>query len=143
MTDRYKVYTKVLKVLNEMLSLSHPGHVLTLAMLIAGIVISRKAQLSAVSAETATKAKDKSTEMRLRRWVKHNCIETDVVYLPFAKQILETLSALPLALVMDGSQIGRGCMVLMVSVLYQKTRFALMLDCVQRQERSHDCSTSH
>lgn len=125
MTDRYKVYTKVLKVLKEMLSLSHPGHVLTLAMLIAGIVTSRKAQLSAVSAETATKAKDKSTEMRLRRWVKHNSIDSDVVYMPFARQILETLSALPLVLVMDGSQIGRGCMVLMVSVLYQKRALPL------------------
>jgi hypothetical protein len=119
MTDRYKVYTKVLKVLKEMLTLSHPGHVLTLAMLIAGIVTGRNAQLSSVSAETATKAKDKSTEMRLRRWVKHESIDVDVVYMPFAKQVLEALSALPLFLVMDGSQVGRGCMVLMVSVLYQ------------------------
>jgi hypothetical protein len=83
-------------------------------------VTSWKAQLSAVSAETATKAKDKSTEMRLRRWVKHNSIDADVIYMPFAKQVLEALSTVPLLLVMDGSQVGRGCMVLMVSVLYQK-----------------------
>lgn len=125
MTDRYRVYTKVLKVLKEMLTLSHPGHVLTLAMLIAGIVTGRNAQLSSVSAETATKAKDKSTEMRLRRWVKHRSIEADVVYMPFAKQILEALSAVPIILVMDGSQVGRGCMVLMVSVLYQKRALPL------------------
>ncbi len=93
MTDRYKVYTKVLKVLKEMLTLSYPGHVLTLAMMIAGIVTGRNAQLSSVSAETATTAKDKSTEMRLRRWVKHESIDADVVYMPFAKQILEALSA--------------------------------------------------
>jgi hypothetical protein len=85
MTDRYKVYTKVLKVLKEMVTLSHPGHVLTLAMLIAGIVTGRNAQLSSVSAETAAKAKDKSTEMRLRRWVKHKAIDADVIYMPFAK----------------------------------------------------------
>lgn len=120
MTDRYKVYTKVLKVLKEMVKMSHPGHVLTLAMLIAGIVTSRKAQLSSVSAETATEAKDKSVEMRLRRWVKHAGINADAIYLPFAKQILEALSDAELVLVMDGSQIGRGCMVLMVGVLYKK-----------------------
>ena len=125
MTDRYKVYTKVLNVLKEMLTLSHPGHVLTLAMLIAGIVTGRNAQLSSVSAETATKAKDKSIEMRLRRWVKHISIDADVIYMPFAKQVMEALSALPLRLVMDGSQIGRGCMVLMVSVLYQKRALPL------------------
>jgi len=42
------------------------------------------------------------------------------VYMPFACQILEVLSHLPLVIVMDGSQAGRGCMVLMVGVLYQK-----------------------
>jgi hypothetical protein len=102
MTDRYKVYTKVLKVLQEMLTLSHPGHVLTLAILIAGIVTGRNAQLSSVSSETVTKAKDKSIEMRLRRWVKHKSIDADVIYIPFAKQVLEALATLPLALVMDG-----------------------------------------
>jgi len=66
MTDHYKVYLKVLKA---MLKLSHPGHVVTLAMMIAGIVMSHNAQLSSVSAET--EAKDKSIEMRLGRWVKH------------------------------------------------------------------------
>jgi hypothetical protein len=81
-----------------MLSLSHRGHILTLAMLIAGIVTNRKAQFLAVSAETATKTKDKSIKMRLSRWVKHNSIDTDVVYMPFSSQILETLSSLPLVL---------------------------------------------
>jgi hypothetical protein len=142
MTDRYRVYTKVLKVLKEMLRLSHPGHLLTLAMLIAGIVVSRKAQLSAVSAETATKAKDKSTEMRLRRWVKHNSIDTDVIYMPFAQQIMEALSALPLILVMDGSQIGRGCMVLMVSVLYQKRALPLCW-IVYKGKKGHTTAQRH
>lgn len=112
-----------------MLRLSHPGHVLTLDMLIAGIVLSRKAQLSAVSAETATKAKDKS-------------IETDVVYMPFAKQILEVLSAQPLVLVMDGSQIGRGCMVLMISVLYKKRDLPLCW-IVYKGKKGHTTAQRH
>ena len=58
--------------------------------------------------------------MRLRRWVKHSQIDAEVVYLPFARQILEALVPLGLVLVMDGSQAGRGCMVLMVGVLYKK-----------------------
>ena len=142
MTDRYKVYTKVLKVLKEMLTLSHPGHVLTLAMLIAGIVTGRNAQLSSVSAETATKAKDKSTEMRLRRWVKHESIDADVIYMPFAKQVLEALSALPLFLVMDGSQVGRGCMVLMVSVLYQKRALPICW-VVYKGKKGHTTAQRH
>jgi hypothetical protein len=40
--------------------------------------------------------------------------------MPFVRQILEALATLPLVLVMDGSQAGGGCMVLMVGVLYKQ-----------------------
>jgi len=52
-------------------------------------------------------------------------IDADVIYLPFARQVLEALPSLPLILVMDGSQVGRGCMVLMVGVLYKKRALPL------------------
>lgn len=92
---------------------------MTLAMMIAGIVLSRKAQLSEMSSEIPTATQEQSVEMRMRRWVK-DALDVDAVYMPFARQILAALSHLPLVLVMDGSQAGRGCMVLMVGVLYQK-----------------------
>jgi hypothetical protein len=119
MTDRYRVYTKVKKTLKQMLKLDHQGQLVTLAMMISGIVMSRNAQLSVMSSEIPTQTKEKSVEMRMRRWVKDD-LDVEAVYLPFARQILEALSHLPLVLVMDGSQAGRGCMVLMVGVLYQK-----------------------
>jgi hypothetical protein len=119
MTDRYRVYTKVKKKLKRMMKLNHQGQVVTLAMMISGIVMGRKAQLSAMSSEIPTETKEKSIEMQMRRWVKEE-IDVEAVYMPFAQQILEALSHLPLVLVMDGSQAGRGCMVLMVGVLYQK-----------------------
>jgi hypothetical protein len=76
MTDRYKVYTKVLKTLKQFVKLDHSGHVVTLAMMIAGIVMSKKAQLSEMSNEVPATAKDKSIEMRMRRWVKQDgCID--------------------------------------------------------------------
>lgn len=120
MTDRYKVYTKVLKTIKHFVTDQHPGHTVTLAMMIAGIVMSKKAQLSEMSSEIPTAAKDKSIEMRLRRWVKHDRIDGEMIYLPFARQLLSVLSEQELVLVMDGSQAGRGCMVLMVGVVYKK-----------------------
>jgi hypothetical protein len=119
MTDRHRVYTKVKKTLKQMLKLNHQGQVVTLAMMISGIVMSRNAQLSVMSSEIPVEAKEKSIEMRMRRWVKDD-LDVEAVYMPFARQILEALSHLPLVVVMDGSQAGRGCMVLMVGVLYQK-----------------------
>jgi hypothetical protein len=120
MTDRYKVYTKVLKTIKQFVTDQHAGHTITLAMMIAGIVMSKKAQLSEMSSEIPSKAKDKSIEMRLRRWVKHDRIDGEMIYLPFAQQMLNVMSKQELVLVMDGSQAGRGCMVLMVGVVYKK-----------------------
>ncbi|GEM_PF-2843004 len=44
--------------------LSHQGHVVTLAMMISGIVLSRKAQLAIMSEEVPGAVKDQSIEMR-------------------------------------------------------------------------------
>jgi hypothetical protein len=104
MTDHNTVYTKVLKMLKQMTKMANQRHMVTLAMMIAGIVTGRNAQLSAVSSEILVAAKEKSVEMRLRRWVKHSQIDAEVVYLPFARQILAALVPLGLVLVMDVRQ---------------------------------------
>lgn len=142
MTDRHKVYTKVLKMLKQMLELSHQGHVVTLAMMISGIVMSHKAQLSVMSSEVPVSAKEKSIEMRLRRWVKHSQIDADAIYMPFARQILEALSSSPLVFVMDGSQAGRNCMVLMVGVLYKKRALPIAW-VVYKGKKGHTTAERH
>jgi len=138
MTDRYRVYTKVKKMLKQMMKLEHQGQVITLAMMISGIVMSRKAQLSVMSSEIPSDAKEKSIEMRMRRRVKGE-IDVEAVYMPFARQILAAMSHLPLMLEMDGSQAGRGCMVLMVGVLYH----AHCLAGLQRQKGAYQCGTTY
>lgn len=85
MTDRYTVYKKVLKMLKQMTTMEKQKHMVTLAMMIAGIVTGRNAQLSAMSSEIDVAAKEKSIEMRLRRWVKHSQVDAEVVYMPFAQ----------------------------------------------------------
>ena len=142
MTDRYKVYTKILKKLKQMMEMSHQGHVVTLAMMITGIIMGQKAQLSQMGAEVPVETKEKSIEMRLRRWVKNSKIETETVYMPFAKQILQALSANPLVLAMDGSQVGRGCMVLMVGVLYKKRALPIAW-IVYRGKKGHTTAERH
>ena len=142
MTDRYKVYLKVKKTVEQMVTHAHPGHVITLAMMIAGIVMSKKAQLSEMSSEIPSEAKDKSIEMRLRRWVKNEAIDAEMIYLPFARQVLEALSDKELILVMDGSQVGRGCMVVMVGVLYKKRALPLAW-LVYKGKKGHTTAKRH
>lgn len=142
MTDRHKVYTKVVKTLKQLVEMDHQGHMVTLAMMITGIVLSKKAQLSQMSSEVPVAAKDKSVEMRMRRWVKHEKIDGDVIYMPFARQILASLASAPLVLVMDSSQVGRGCMVLMVGVLYKKRALPIAW-VVYKGKKGHTTSQRH
>lgn len=142
MTDQKKVYTKVVKTLKGMMRMDHQGHLVTLAMMITGIVMSRNAQLSQISSEVPVEAKDKSIEMRLRRWVKQEKIEADTIYMPFASQVLAALASMPLVLVMDGSQAGRGCMVLMVGVLYKKRALPIAW-VVYKGKKGHTTAQRH
>lgn len=142
MTDRYRVYTIVRKTLKSMIQNQHPGHVLTLAMMITGIVLGKKAQLSEMAGEIPVPAKDKSIEMRMRRWVKHPELEAEAIYLPFALQILQTLAHLPLTLVMDASAVGRSCQVLMLGVVYKKRALPLVW-LVYRGKKGHTSAARH
>lgn len=142
MTDRSKVYTKVLIMLKQMTKMENQRHMVTLAMMVAGIVTGRNAQLSAMSSEILVAAKEKSVEMRLRRWVKHSQVDAEVVYMPFVRQILEALASQGLVLVMDGSQAGRGCMVLMVGVLYKKRALPIAW-LVYKGKKGHTTAQRH
>ena len=142
MTDRMKVYTQVLKTLKGQLRMFHQGYLVTLAMMITGIVMSRKAQLSVMSAEIPGDAKNQSIEMRMRRWVKHPEIDVEVTYMPFAQQILAGLADEPIVLAMDGSQVGRGCMVLMVGVVY-RTRLLPLAWVVYKGKKGHTTAARH
>ncbi len=142
MSDRRRVYTKVLKTLKEMLKMVHQGHVVTLAMMITGIVMSRKTQLSVMSEEIPVKEKIDSVEMRMRRLVKNERIDVETVYLPFAEQIVQALAHRSLVVVMDGSQVGRGHMVLMVGVVY-KSRALPLAWVVYKGKKGHTTAERH
>lgn len=120
MSDRYRVYSTVLQTLKKWLPTQKQGHVVTLCMMIAGIVMGKNAQLSAMSSEIPYTAKDTSIEMRMRRFVKNQGITDEVYFLPFAQELLAGLSGQSLVFAMDGSVVAHGCMVLMIGVLYKK-----------------------
>jgi len=142
MTERWRVYSKVSSSLKKIIKGQKQGHVTTLAMMIAGIVLSHKAQLAVMSGKVPADAKETSIEMRMRRWVKNENIDVEVTYMPFARQILQALSSAPLVLAMDGSTVGRGCMVLMVGVVYQKRALPLAW-VVYKGKKGHTTAERH
>jgi hypothetical protein len=54
------------------------------------------------------------------RWMGNDFVQTETFFLPFARALLQALSHAPLFLTIDGSVVGRGCMMLMMAVVYKK-----------------------
>lgn len=142
MTDKMKVYKKVTKMLKKAMPTAKQNHVVVLGMMVAGIVLGRKAQLSEMSLHIPHRAKPDSIAKRFSRLVKNEGVEVEPLFLPFAQQILAHLADKPLYLAMDGSQVGRGCMVLMVAVIYKQRAIPLVW-LVYKGKKGHTTAQRH
>ncbi len=90
-----------------------------LAGFISGIVGSQSTHTREVAKHAGLGAKVDSREKRLSRWYHNEQVTYELDYLPYLAEILSALTGLALPLAIDGREIGRGCMVLMVSLLYR------------------------
>ena len=94
-------------------------HLNTLAALISGIVGSKSTQLPCIAAKVPNGTKPESRVKRFARWFDNDHILEEVYFLPYAAILLHHLALQTLVLVMDGSVAGRGCMALMIHVVYK------------------------
>jgi len=105
-------------------------------MLISGIVGSRRTNLPAIAGKVPNGTKRESRIKRFSRWIKNERIEAEVYFLPYADALLAGLVAdHTLALVMDGSEVGRNCLALMVNVVYKKRALPIGWIVVQGSKR--------
>ena len=95
----------------------------TLAMLISGIVSSKKVQLLAIVSKVPSESQAESHIKRFMRWITHDKVDCSSYYLYYVEQLLANLynEALPIVLVMDGSEVGRSCRALTLNVVHKRT----------------------
>jgi hypothetical protein len=91
----------------------------TLAALISGIVGAKHSHLPKLAREVPDGAKPASRVKRYERWLANDTINWELFFLPFVQGLLSSLAAQTLVLVLDGSEVGRGGVTLMMSVLYR------------------------
>jgi hypothetical protein len=94
-------------------------HLATLAALISGIVASKSSQLPAIATKVPDGNKPESRVKRYTRWMRNAAISDELYFCPYAKTLLACLALETLVLVIDGSTVGRGCVALMVHVIYK------------------------
>ena len=122
MSDNWRRYYTIHAALKRL----YPGephgnlarHLKTLALLICGIVGSRRTNLPAITGKCPRQVKEESQTKQFARWVANAHIDATLYFLPYAAALLDSLAHRALVLVMDSSTVGRDCLALMVSVLY-------------------------
>jgi hypothetical protein len=124
MSDNARRYRAVRTALKQLYPTEPTGnvarHLNTLAGLISGIVGSRRTNFAAIAKKAPDGSKRESRVKRFSRWVDNERIEVETYFLPFAQALLTCLAQWPLVLVRDGSPVGRGCVTLLLSVVYQR-----------------------
>ena len=123
MSDTYRRYRAIKQGLMQFYQ-PHPSghqecHLNTLVGLICGLAGSQRAHLSSIADHAPSHGADhESVITRFRRFLKNDKSTIKGWFLPVAKALLTNLAQQPLTLVIDGSVVGRGCVCLMLSVVY-------------------------
>ena len=90
-----------------------------LAALISGIVGSGRSNDPQIANKTPDFTQLESRVKRISRFINAVDEKQKIHWMPFAAELLANLSTFTLALIMDGSEVGRGCLALLLSVQYR------------------------
>jgi hypothetical protein len=123
MSDSRRTYRAIKKAILQLYPTKPQGnlarHLSTLVGLVSGIVLSKSCQLPKIASKVPGEGHPDSRTKQFSRWINNDGITFDLYFLPFLEPLLMKLATIrPLVLVMDGSAVARGCVTLMVSVLY-------------------------
>jgi len=140
MSDNLRRY----RAIREALTQGYPGqptgrvtrHLTTLAALISGIVGSKSTQLPSVATKIPDGHTPESRVKRFTRWLKNDQITDAVYFVLYAELLLWHLALQTLVLVIDGSVVGRGCVALMLHVVYKGRALPLVWQ-VRKGKKGH------
>ncbi len=122
--DNYRRYQVVHAALKQFYPQEPQGnlarHLNTLAWLVSGIVGSQRTNYRAIAKKAPDGSKVESRIKRYSRWVNNERIDFETYFAPYAVALLDSLASRPLALVIDGSCVGKGCQALVISVVYRR-----------------------
>ena len=129
MSDNRRTYRAIKGAIVQLCPTEPTGntarHLHTLAALISGIVCSRRTNLPAIAGKVPDNTKRESRVKKYYRWLTNARIGAELYFLPFVDALLKSLAHQPLVLAIDGSEAGRGCLVLMISLIYHKRALPL------------------
>lgn len=103
----------------------------TLTAMITGIIIGKETQLPQIAANVPEMIKLPSTEKRFKRLIINDNVTEQTYFLPFVQSVLINLGLEEMVLAIDGSLVGRGCICLMISLIYKRRALPLAFSVVK------------
>lgn len=146
MCDSKRRYKGIREALNRIYPSVPTGaiarHLNVLAAMIGGIVGCRSTNLPNISRRCSLEALPESRVKRFSRWLKNDSVELETYFMPFACALIRSLSPNGVVLVVDGSVVGRGCIALVVGVVYRQRALPIGWT-VARGQKGHFPQTTH
>jgi hypothetical protein len=106
----------------------------TLSAMITGIIIGKETQLPQIATNVPELIKLPSTEKRFKRLIINEKVTEEIFFLPFIESVLNKLGLEELVLAIDGSLVGRGCICLMINLIYKRRALPLAFIVVKGQK---------
>lgn len=120
MSDNHRQYRSIKTAIQQLMPQAGKESNI-LAAMISGIVSSKRTNYAHIASKVPSFIKLESRVKSYSRWVNKTEAEPEVHCMPYARDLLMGLaSAGTLHLVMDGSEVGRKCLALVISVIYRQ-----------------------
>ena len=148
MGDNHKRHNAIKMGLEQLCGSKVHGHfqhnLNTLALIVNGIIGSGSVQLPKLAIKAPLNTKVESRTAKLSRFVANDNIKEELYWLPFAHKLLTALSKnkAGLTLIIDGSLVGRGCVALVIAVVYGGRALPVAW-LVSKGNKGHFCAKSH
>ena len=139
MANNRRIYRDIQKGLKQLypaqrLNGHQLKHLTTLTAMVSGIVQGKSCRLEKIAREIPNSTQVESRVKRYSRLLQHEVATLDRYYLPFVSPLIDRLSQSgSITLVIDGSEVGRQCMTLMISAVYHGRAIPLTWLVVQVQ----------
>ncbi|HEY3231679.1 MAG TPA: transposase [Roseiflexaceae bacterium] len=147
MSDTYRRYRAIKQAIMQFYQPRPTGHrekhLNTLVALICGLTGGKHAHVPTIADHAPSNgATQESLIKRFTRFLKNDRQTVEGWFLPVAEELLTTLAKQPIQVVMDGSVAGRGCLALMLSVVYHSRALPLCW-VVVRAPKGHFPEATH
>jgi len=147
MSDNRRVYRGIkqglLQLYPKRLTGNQARHLNTLTGMMTGIVQSKRCHFERMAAKAPDQSKVSSRVKRFSRYTQNDGIDRETYYMPFIEELVVGLARRgSLVVVMDGSEVGRDCLALVVSVVY-KGRALPLAWTVVKGNKGHFPETAH